>query len=76
MGEEEADTLAMAPPPDKTAEATPLAAEQGRSRRRRQIAFDRTHVGAKGRPVRAHGRARDGARLPDPAGQFKDGGEQ
>lgn len=64
MGQQEADTLAMAPPPDAIpAPANGAAAEpQGTPK----SAFDRTHVGAKGAELFSGMVAREMARLLPP----------
>ena len=46
MGQAEADTLAMAPPPEKT--PTPVDTKQTEKQGAAKSAFDRTHVGKKG----------------------------
>ena len=76
MGEDEADTLAMAPRPDKVAEA---AAASGKVEvaGAAKSAFDRTHLGAKGAAYFSHMVMDEVKReIPDIAGQFKPESEQ
>ena len=75
MGQEQADTLAMAPPP-----ATPPAAPGDPNKIEpagaARTAFDRTHVGAKGADLFAAMVERElVAALPDTRAYFKDGGK-
>jgi len=46
MGQAEADTLAMAPPPDKA--VTPVDTKVSEKQGAAKSAFDRTHLGQKG----------------------------
>lgn len=48
MGEAEADSLAMAPPPDKAAERPANETAKGEPAGNPKSAFDRTHLGSKG----------------------------
>jgi len=70
MGEAEADTLAMAPPPDKAVAADPNKVEPAGAAK---SAFDRTHLGAKGASYFSGMVARELARaLPAVAPYLKD----
>lgn len=76
MGEDEADTLAVAPRPDKITEAA-LAAGKVEVAGAAKSAFDRTHVGAKGAAYFSRMVMEEMKRaLPETAGQFKPESEQ
>jgi lysophospholipase L1-like esterase len=76
MGEDEADTLAMAPRPDKATEAS-LASGKVEVAGAAKSAFDRTHLGAKGAAYFSRMVMEEMKRaLPETAGQFKPEGEQ
>lgn len=67
MGQQEADTLAMAPPPEPAAAATPSAnGTTGEPQGTPKSTFDRTHVGPKGASLFAAMVARELARLNPP----------
>jgi len=73
MGQAEADTLAVAPPPPVV--ATPADPTQVEPAGAAKSAFDRTHVGAKGADFFAHMVERELVRArPELATYFKDGG--
>jgi lysophospholipase L1-like esterase len=80
MGQEEADTLAMAPPPDTAATAATAAPATGDAGKTEpqgaaKTAFDRTHVGAKGAALFAAIVERELVRaLPETRQWFRDGG--
>ena len=78
MGQDEADTLAMAPRPEKAAEATPApAAGKVEVAGAAKSAFDRTHVGPKGAAFFANMVVEEMKRaVPDSVGMFKREGEQ
>jgi lysophospholipase L1-like esterase len=75
MGQAEADTLAVAPPP-AAVPATPLDPNKAEPQGAAKSAFDRTHVGAKGADLFATMVEREmvGA-LPETRAWFKDGGQ-
>ena len=76
MGEDEADTLAMAPRPDKLTEAA-TAAGKVEVAGAAKSAFDRTHLGAKGAAYFSRMVMDEIKRaIPDLAGQFKPESEQ
>lgn len=76
MGEDEADTLAMAPRPDKATEAA-MAAGKVEVAGAAKSAFDRTHLGAKGAAYFSRMVMDEMKRaLPETAGQFKPESEQ
>jgi lysophospholipase L1-like esterase len=76
MGEDEADTLAMAPRPDKATEAAPAAGKVEVAGAAKS-AFDRTHLGAKGAAYFSRMVMEEMKRaLPETAGQFKPESEQ
>jgi len=76
MGEDEADTLAMAPRPDKLAEAA-TAAGKVEVAGAAKSAFDRTHLGAKGAAYFSRMVMEEIKRaIPETAGQFKPESEQ
>jgi lysophospholipase L1-like esterase len=76
MGEDEADTLAMAPRPDKATEAS-LAAGKVEVAGAAKSAFDRTHLGTKGAAYFSRMVMEEMKRaLPETAGQFKPESEQ
>lgn len=76
MGEDEADTLAVAPRPEKLTEAA-LAAGKVEIAGAAKSAFDRTHVGAKGAAYFSRMVMDEMKRvLPETAGQFKPESEQ
>jgi lysophospholipase L1-like esterase len=76
MGEDEADTLAMAPRPDKATEAS-LAAGKVEVAGAAKSAFDRTHLGTKGATYFSRMVMEEMKRaLPETAGQFKPESEQ
>ncbi|MYN15367.1 hydrolase [Rugamonas sp. FT107W] len=76
MGEDEADTLAVAPRPEKIAEAA-LATGKVEVAGAAKSAFDRTHVGAKGAAYFSRMVMEEMKRaLPETAGQFKPESEQ
>jgi lysophospholipase L1-like esterase len=64
MGQQEADTLAMAPPPSAVTPAASGAAAEPQGTPK--SAFDRTHVGPKGAELFSGMVARDLARLVPP----------
>lgn len=75
MGQEEADTLAMAPPPAKLVNTSmdPTKAERAGAAK---SAFDRTHLGAKGADLFARMVETEMVHaLPETRGYFKDGGK-
>jgi lysophospholipase L1-like esterase len=75
MGQEEADTLAMAPPP-ATLPSTPQDPNKLEPQGAAKTAFDRTHVGAKGAALFAAMVEREMVRaLPATRPYFKDGGK-
>jgi lysophospholipase L1-like esterase len=75
MGQEEADTLAMAPPPASGVSTTPQDPNKAEPQGAAKSAFDRTHVGAKGAELFAAMVEREMARaLPETRPWFKDGG--
>ncbi|USX19900.1 rhamnogalacturonan acetylesterase [Oxalobacteraceae bacterium OTU3REALA1] len=78
MGQDEADTLAMAPRPEKAAEATPApAAGKVEVAGAAKSAFDRTHVGPKGAAFFSNMVVEEMKRaVPDSVGMFKREGEQ
>jgi lysophospholipase L1-like esterase len=74
MGEDEADTLAMAPRPDKVAETATGKVEVAGAAK---SAFDRTHLGAKGAAYFSRMVMEEVKRaIPEIAGQFKPESEQ
>ena len=76
MGEDEADTLAVAPRPDKVTEAA-LDAGKVEVAGAAKSAFDRTHVGVKGAAYFSRMVMEEMKRtLPETAGQFKPESEQ
>ncbi|CAN7299520.1 rhamnogalacturonan acetylesterase [Duganella sp. LjRoot269] len=76
MGEDEADTLAMAPRPDKATEAS-LVAGKVEVAGAAKSAFDRTHLGTKGAAYFSRMVMEEMKRtLPETAGQFKPESEQ
>ncbi len=76
MGEDEADTLAVAPRPEKFTEAA-LAAGKVEVAGAAKSGFDRTHVGAKGAAYFSRMVMDEMKRtLPETAGQFKPESEQ
>jgi lysophospholipase L1-like esterase len=76
MGQQEADTLAMAPPPAVVPE-TPADPNKVEPQGAAKSAFDRTHLGAKGADLFAAMVEREMVRaLPETRGYFKDGGRQ
>lgn len=76
MGEDEADTLAMAPRPDKATEAA-IAAGKVEVAGAAKSAFDRTHLGAKGAAYFSYMVMQEMKRaVPEAAGQFKPENEQ
>ncbi|NGZ85745.1 rhamnogalacturonan acetylesterase [Duganella sp. SAP-35] len=76
MGEDEADTLAMAPRPDKATEAA-IAAGKVEVAGAAKSAFDRTHLGAKGAAFFSRMVMEEMKRaIPEVAGQFKPESEQ
>jgi lysophospholipase L1-like esterase len=80
MGQAEADTLAMAPPPDTVPAAGVSSAQQDPNKIEPQgaakSAFDRTHVGAKGAAFFAAMVEREMAQaLPETRPWFRDGGK-
>ncbi|MEO5933960.1 MAG: rhamnogalacturonan acetylesterase [Duganella sp.] len=76
MGEDEADTLAMAPRPEKSTEAAPAAGKVEVAGAAKS-AFDRTHVGAKGAAYFSNMVVEEMKRaVPESAGMFKREGEQ
>ncbi|MYM93334.1 rhamnogalacturonan acetylesterase [Duganella vulcania] len=76
MGEDEADTLAVAPRPEKITDAA-LAAGKVEVAGAAKSAFDRTHVGAKGAAYFSRMVMEEMKRaLPETAGQFKPESEQ
>jgi len=77
MGEDEADTLAMAPRPDKTPAAAATAAGKVEVAGAAKSAFDRTHLGAKGAAYFSRMVMEEVKRaIPEIAGQFKPESEQ
>jgi lysophospholipase L1-like esterase len=75
MGQEEADTLAMAPPPAKLVNTSmdPTKAERAGAAK---SAFDRTHLGARGADLFARMVETEMVHaLPETRGYFKDGGK-
>jgi lysophospholipase L1-like esterase len=75
MGQAEADTLAVAPPPAVMA-ATPLDPNKLEPQGAPKSAFDRTHVGAKGADFFAAMLEREMVHaLPETRSYFKDGGQ-
>ncbi|MFC5548746.1 rhamnogalacturonan acetylesterase [Massilia aerilata] len=75
MGQQEADTLAMAPPPSTQA-ATPQDPNKLEPQGAAKTAFDRTHVGAKGAALFAAMVERELVQaLPATRSWFKDGGK-
>ncbi len=78
MGEDEADTLAMAPRPEKTASTEPApTAGKVEVAGAAKSAFDRTHVGAKGAAYFSNMVVEEMKRaVPESAGMFKREGEQ
>ena len=75
MGQDEADTLAMAPPPAalKTAAVDPNKVERAGAAK---SAFDRTHLGAKGSDLFARMVEGEMVRaLPETRAYFKNGGK-
>jgi lysophospholipase L1-like esterase len=73
MGSQEADTLAMAPPPAAPAATDPNKVEVAGAAK---SAFDRTHVGAKGADLFARMVEREmAAALPATRSYFQDGGK-
>lgn len=76
MGEDEADTLAMAPRPDRATEAAPAAGKVEVAGAAKS-AFDRTHLGAKGAAYFASMVVEEMKRaVPESAAMFKREGEQ
>jgi lysophospholipase L1-like esterase len=76
MGEDEADTLAMAPRPEKTTEAT-TAAGKVEVAGAAKSAFDRTHVGPKGAAYFSNIVVEEMKRaVPESVSMFKREGEQ
>jgi lysophospholipase L1-like esterase len=74
MGEDEADTLAMAPRPDKAADTAAGKVEVAGAAK---SAFDRTHLGAKGAAYFSRMVMEEMKRaIPEIAGQFKPESEQ
>jgi lysophospholipase L1-like esterase len=72
LGQQAADTLAMAPPPDVPPAADPAKVEPAGAAK---SAFDRTHLGAKGADLFAGMVEREMVRaLPDTRPWFRDGG--
>ena len=78
MGQDEADTLAMAPRPEKTIEAAPApAAGKVEVAGAAKSAFDRTHVGPKGAAFFSNMVVEEMKRaVPESVGVFKREGEQ
>jgi lysophospholipase L1-like esterase len=83
MGEDEADTLAMAQRPEKTTEAATAAATSTAAAGKVEVAgaaksaFDRTHVGPKGAAYFANIVVEEMKRaVPESVGMFKREGEQ
>jgi lysophospholipase L1-like esterase len=76
MGQAEADTLAVAPPPAGAAAAGPQDPNKLEPQGAAKSAFDRTHVGAKGADLFATMVEREMVRaLPETREYFRDGGK-
>jgi len=76
MGQAEADTLAMAPPPAAGVPAAPQDPNKVEPQGAAKSAFDRTHVGAKGADLFATMVEREMAQaIPVTRAWFKDGGK-
>jgi lysophospholipase L1-like esterase len=77
MGQEEADTLAMAPPPAAGLASAPQDPSKVEPQGAAKSAFDRTHVGAKGAELFAAIVEHEMVRaLPSTRAWFRDGGKQ
>jgi lysophospholipase L1-like esterase len=76
MGQAEADTLAVAPPPAAVAADTPADPNKLEPQGPAKSGFDRTHVGAKGADLFARMVEREMVRaLPETRAYFNDGGK-